>query len=757
MLTLRDFFHLPLLEPFIDEISAQKAGLIVVAGLEARQFAGSGPMLPSGRSVLFEILLQNILLVSPTAQAIIVSKEKNFARPPRQLKRRVERFLVEGAHTYSEKISAAILQRPNLLVIDRLTPETTPLALEAAGRGLLVLAPLNSLLRGPEVARQLLDLGASLPQLAALAWVLAVQRLPALCPRCREQVRPDPEGLERLATRCPFLADLIAGLQPGPGGQPEAVLYAARGCAHCRETGRYGDVATFDVFQAGRDPLPLFEQKSRLPLETYMLHLARLGYLSLDDLQRLEADQLRRLSNLLLASEQAMLEVSAELQGRLVELEAANRVLVKRTEVLVSLEDIGQMLIGSHDLEDLAARVCRRASELCSADRAILYLLSPSGEGSERAEVLAVRGWDTSLIHRQVDLIKIFGSPLNTEPELYPHLPPGVTPRPLRAGADDNDAIQAGLSLPLIAQDRQVGLMIVHSTQKKLFTPGEVALLRTFANQAALAIQRAGLIADLRHKIVQLEQAQAELVQKERMERELELARQLQQSLLPQIFPLVPGFSFAARNEPARQVGGDFYDVIDLGEGYFAILIADVSDKGMPAALYMALTRSLILAEARRDRSPRGVLANVNRLLLELGKPDAFVSVFYGVVDTSTRQMTYTRAGHERPLLLRRGRVHALGGEGTVLGILGTDELRLSEEQLDLSGGDRLVLYTDGLTDVTNPEGRFFGAERLKLLLRKGATLSPNELCTNTFNTLADYQGSSAQFDDITLLVAAVA
>ena len=185
------------------------------------------------------------------------------------------------------------------------------------------------------------------------------------------------------------------------------------------------------------------------------------------------------------------------------------------------------------------------------------------------------------------------------------------------------------------------------------FSPKEVSLLRTLAQQAALGIQRARLVSDLRDKIDQLERAQQQLVQKERLERELELARQVQQSMLPRSFPHLPGFHFVARNEPARQVGGDFYEVIRLDEDRFGVAIADVSDKALPAALYMALTRSLLRAEAPRQPSPQAVLSNINRLLLELGDGNSFVTLFYAVVDGNSRRMVYSRAGHDRPLLLR--------------------------------------------------------------------------------------------------------
>ena len=317
------------------------------------------------------------------------------------------------------------------------------------------------------------------------------------------------------------------------------------------------------------------------------------------------------------------------------------------------------------------------------------------------------------------------------------------------------------MRVPLVAQDRPVGLMIVHTSRKARFSPGEVALLQTFANHAALAIQRAGLVESLQDKITQLQAAQAELVQKERLEREMELARQVQQSVLPRVFPQVSGCTFAARNQPARQVGGDFYDVIALDADHVGLVIGDVSGKGMPAALYMALTRSLLLAQVRREtgaglfeaRSPQAVLTSVHQILRQLGEPGMFVTVFYGVVDARARHLTYARAGHDRPLLLRGGRAQALVGEGTVLGFPDLDDLRLSEEQVRLRPGDRLVMYTDGLTDSFGPDGEAYGITRLTSLLQSCADLAPAELCREAFTKLAAYQGAGEQFDDMTILV----
>jgi serine phosphatase RsbU (regulator of sigma subunit) len=735
MLKLGDFFHLPQVDTHFEQLIADGPGLRIVAGFDPRATTTGSGFLPSGHATIFRILMREIWAAHPETRSLIVAEDSAALRVPREFRRQVDTLLVQPPYTYASRIAEAARLHPELLVIDRLSSENIPAVLDAAHNGARVLSQLDTVFRGMNVARYLLDLGATSDQLLSLTWVITVQRLPALCPHCKQPAMLLPHQIEQLRTR---YGDFDA--------EGEPTFFQPGECNHCDRSGRYGDVMVLDIFRADSDNdiTGVFEQPSLLPVEDYVLHMALDGHLSLQDVLHFEADQLRRAYNLFVANEHALSETNAALESKVVELESAYFVLEQRTEALFSLQEMGQALISSSELDDLAAQVCRRARELCGADRAILYFL----RDDDQTEVLAVGGWDSSLIGRRVDTETVFssGPALRT----YNRLPPGIQPEQGYSG------MRAGLYVPLTAQDRPVGAMIVHSARKASFGQAEVALLQTFANQAALAIQRAGLIVQLRAKITQLEIAQAELARKERMERELELARQVQQSMLPRTFPRVPGYQFAARNEPARQVGGDFYDVIALGDDHFGIAVADVSDKGMPAALYMALTRSLLLAEAHRERSPAAVLARVNALLLELGEPNMFVTVFYGVIERAARELIYARAGHDRPLLLRAGAAQELDAKGTVLGLLGADMLGLSEERIALAPGDRLVLYTDGLTDMMAPDGQLFNRARLESLLRRYAALGPAELCDAVFADLAAYQGTADQFDDTTLLVVSV-
>jgi serine phosphatase RsbU (regulator of sigma subunit) len=723
MLKLADFFHLPEVDALVARVIADEPGLILVTGLDSRPTDGD-TVIASGRATVFRILMREIMAADPDTRALVVTQDRETVRVPRALKRQVAFAVIRPPHTYAGQIAEAAHQRPDLLVIDQLSEENVPAVLDAVQQGVRVLSQLDTVYMGPGVARHLTELGAAPDQLSVLSWVVAVQRLARLCPHCRQPVEPTPAELDQLRERYPDAA-------PGP-------FFRSEGCAGCRYTGRLGEVLVFDIAS-------LRHPEWVLPMDRYVLQLAQAGYLALDDVLAFEVDQVQRTYHLLVASEHALADTNAVLQRKVAELQAANQVLEQRTQALITLQNIGQSLITSTDLDELSSLICRRACDLCGADRAILYGL----RDETGARVLAVSGWDLTTLLPQVEAQEVLATVRGPDPLPFYRWPPGVSP-------DASITLRAGLAVPLLAQERLVGVMIVQTSARRRFQPGEVALLQTFAHQAALAIQRTGLIEQLWAKIELLEAAQAELARKERIEHELELARQVQQSMLPRTFPQVAGFRFAARSEPARQVGGDFYDVIRLDADRFGIAIADVSGKGMPAALYMALTRSLLLAESRRDPSPRAVVRSVNTLLMELGEPNMFVTLFYGVMDCPARRFTYARAGHDRPLLLRGNSVQVLSGQGMTLGLFESSRWELSEEQITLQPGDCLVLYTDGLTDVVDPDGTLYDLAQFTALVESLVGLEPEAFCAAIFEHLHAYRRTAEQFDDMTLLTLAV-
>jgi serine phosphatase RsbU (regulator of sigma subunit) len=249
-----------------------------------------------------------------------------------------------------------------------------------------------------------------------------------------------------------------------------------------------------------------------------------------------------------------------------------------------------------------------------------------------------------------------------------------------------------------------------------------------------------------------LKAAQFQLIEKERLERELQVAADIQISILPDQLPAHPPFSFGARILPARQVGGDFYDVFPLAEGRVGVLIGDVADKGIPAAIFMARAHALIMAEADRGATAGEVLQMVNRHITRLQKSTQFVTVLYGILNLETRIFQYARAGHETPILLYpEGSVERVShSSGMALGLW--NPITLDERTLTLSPGSTLLLYTDGLTDCRNRQGESFGVDRIKTTLSGLSALNAQQVCDHLLETLITYQGGSNQDDDVTLV-----
>jgi len=250
----------------------------------------------------------------------------------------------------------------------------------------------------------------------------------------------------------------------------------------------------------------------------------------------------------------------------------------------------------------------------------------------------------------------------------------------------------------------------------------------------------------------ELKAAQGQLIEKERIEKELQVAAEIQMSILPAELPTPEGYDFGGRILPARQVGGDFYDVFELSENKFGIVIGDVADKGIPSAIFMARSHALIIAEADDVTPPEKVLRMVNGHITRFEKSTQFVTTLFGVLDVLTGEFSYARAGHEPPLLLTPdGEVHRLPYKsGMALGLW--EDIELDENSLTLPKGSLLVLYTDGMTDCRNPKGEPFGFVRVKNSIANLNKINAQAGCDELFDKLMRYQDGSKQEDDVTLV-----
>jgi phosphoserine phosphatase RsbU/P len=250
----------------------------------------------------------------------------------------------------------------------------------------------------------------------------------------------------------------------------------------------------------------------------------------------------------------------------------------------------------------------------------------------------------------------------------------------------------------------------------------------------------------------ELQAAQVHIIEKEKLERELQVAHEIQESILPHTLPVIPGIDLGVMMHPARAVGGDLYDLIALKENCLGVVIGDVSDKGVPAAIFMALARSLLRAEASRMAPPAEVLREVNRHLLDMNTAGLFITVIYGVLDCNRRQFTFVRAGHEIPFFFQRDGTEILpgNGHGQALGLF--DDVTLEELSVTLPPGSRIVLYTDGATDAVNPDDERFGRERLRESMRSHLLSSAQDFCEAMFQTITRFQNGASQADDVAMV-----
>jgi serine phosphatase RsbU (regulator of sigma subunit) len=299
----------------------------------------------------------------------------------------------------------------------------------------------------------------------------------------------------------------------------------------------------------------------------------------------------------------------------------------------------------------------------------------------------------------------------------------------------------AELLLPLASQGELAGLLILGPRVKSEdYTSEERALLDTLAPQVAPALRVA--------QMVQVQQAQVR--ERERIEQELRTARAIQHAFLPKGAPIFPGWRLAPYYQPAREVGGDFYDFLPLEDGRWGIVIGDVTDKGVPAALVMATVHTMLRSTAPEIVSPGGILARVNDLLAAEIPTGMFVTCFFALLDPRCGRLRYANAGHEPPFHKKEGSATELWATGMPLGLIpGTC---YEEHEVTLSPGESLLFYSDGLVEAHGPNREMFGFPRLQKVLEEQADQA--SLIDVLLGELRRFTGEGwEQEDDVTLVV----
>jgi sigma-B regulation protein RsbU (phosphoserine phosphatase) len=294
------------------------------------------------------------------------------------------------------------------------------------------------------------------------------------------------------------------------------------------------------------------------------------------------------------------------------------------------------------------------------------------------------------------------------------------------------------LAVPIVGEAGVIGCLNVENDRQAAFSPEDAELLEFFASSAAVSIEKA-----LLHR---------QVLDKQRIEDQLNVAREVQAGLLPGAPPVLAGYDIAAVALPTWAIGGDYYDYVPLGEGRVGLVIADVSGKGIPAALIMATFRAALRTEVRRHRDLRAVAEQLNAVVLESGDNRHFVTAVCGVLDGASGRLTYVNCGHNPPLLLRAsGGAESLPAGGPALGLFAAGAFESGTA--DLEPGDRLVLYTDGVVEPTDGRDREFGTDRLAAAVREAAGRPAAEALRSVIEATRAFAGRDDYDDDFTLVV----
>lgn len=406
--------------------------------------------------------------------------------------------------------------------------------------------------------------------------------------------------------------------------------------------------------------------------------------------------------------------------------------VLDRYRELNLLYNLSENLAASPQPGEMARLALAEASALIAVDAGFVVLSRPGGDGFEP---LAMYGSSCQLKIGPADPGRMVERVLRTgKAELTNSVPAS------EYFSQSEYSVVSLLCAPLKTEKRVLGALLLVGGQEKQYTAGDLKLLNTVALQTAPAIEIARL-----YQVA---------VEKARMERELQMGREVQTSLLPKKMPRAAGWEFAAGWQPAREVSGDYYDFIQEKKGRLGLVIADVTDKGLPAALFSVFTRSSVRASLDRAASPVQGIKRANRLVCQESAHGLFATLFYASLDLMTGELTYVNAGHNPALLYRAavGQVIPLVRTGMPLGIdLNTD---YEQRSVQLDPGDFIVLYTDGITEAIDTNLEEFGMPRLQQVVLEHCGATAQELASALERAVGVFTNTDQLFDDITLLVA---
>jgi len=396
---------------------------------------------------------------------------------------------------------------------------------------------------------------------------------------------------------------------------------------------------------------------------------------------------------------------------------------------LFLLQRVAQRINSTLDLDVLLEDIVGDVAQTFGYSRSAVLL---KDDGTNELVIAAVRGW-TINYHTKGDRFKIgeYGMTghVGTTGETY--YSPDVTKDPYYQVSEEST--RSEIDIPLKSRGRLIGVFNAQHHEVDAFSSSRIQLLESLAGHVATAIENAQMF-------------QRERMEKERMKKELREAQRIQVGLFPDQSPLIPGFTVSGLCLPCQEVGGDWYDYIPLQDGRLAVVLADVSGKGMGAALLMSSTRTVLRLVAESGLPPGEVLSRVNSILLKDFPTARFVTMVYGILDSKSRTLIFVNAGHLHPLFVDSSGAQFLETDAGLP--LGIREGSFSERTVEMRAGSRLVFYSDGVTEAMNSSLQQYGEPRLR-----DHIINPSSTAQSLLNDVRSFADGQPASDDVTVVM----
>ncbi len=410
--------------------------------------------------------------------------------------------------------------------------------------------------------------------------------------------------------------------------------------------------------------------------------------------------------------------------------------LRQRIAELTAVYDLSTILADARDLQNVLQRTVQLVCEVMETKASSIRLVD-----QEHDELVIKAVYNLSPEYQSKGPVRLSKAGIDLValgPQGHEYVQNMTTdPRVQYPEESRREGISSMVSAGMSYKGKAIGVLRVYTEHEQQFSSYKIDLLKSVAAQAAAAIENTRLAEEARVA--------------EETERQLGMAAEVQQRMIPQTAPKVPGMELASVYVPCFTLGGDLYDFISLPGNNTGLVIADVSGKGLPASLIMASVRAALRAQVDNVYYLYEVVRRLNVMLCRDTKVGEFVTLFYGVYDANSRRLTYCNAGHPPPMLLRDGKVTELRTDNMVLGVSENEEYRQSV--IDLRPCDTLLIYTDGVTDAMNYQQEMFGRTRLIQAFGKGGATA-EEVAQNVLWELRKYVGLSRRSDDVTMIVA---